>query len=249
MKYFLWLYLANIINRIRWLGIVVARCSLLAIVIGHLVLAQHTKPEYYDLVEHYINVMWLYFGLSLVLVFVPSENFILNILALYKRDSFMRNSFVSKILRLIKYTIKHDLLQLPYSKSLYQKIINSKRMKWICIAMYLYDLYKGFSRALRDLWYIVIAYFGFVIATWAYVKLTGMQLYYYSIIATSIEWIFAIAGFLIFKIIFVPSFSVIKKIAVKLIVDIIRHKLGFNNLENKIDDKLAEYEKSGDHYA
>ena len=50
MKYFLWLYLANIIHRIRWFGSVVARLSLVGLVIEHIALATHSKPAYYDIV-------------------------------------------------------------------------------------------------------------------------------------------------------------------------------------------------------
>lgn len=243
MKYFLWLYLANIINRVRWLGIVVARMSLIALVLEHLILAQPVRPDYYLVVEHYINWTWVCWLVSLLLVFIPSERFILNALAMYKRDTFMRESIASKVLRLIKYVIKHDLLSMPYRKSLYQRLINERRIKWICIVMYVYDLYKGFGRALRDLWTVVIAYAGFIVATWAYVEITGVQLYYYPTINNGMDWLIALASFLVFKVIFIPSFSVIKRIAIKLFIDVLRYKFGFGNLETKLDTKLATYEK------
>ncbi|RTL00507.1 MAG: hypothetical protein EKK57_06925 [Proteobacteria bacterium] len=243
MKYFLWLYLANIINRVRWLGILTARVSLILLVVEHLILAQPVRPDYYAQVEHYINWTWVWWLVSLLLVFIPSEGFILNTLAMYKRDSFMRESIASKVLRLVKYVIKHDLLAMPYRKSLYQRLINPQRIKWICILMYCYDLYKGFARALRDFWLVIVAYAGFIVATWLYVKLTGVQLYYYPTIDHGMGWLIALASFLIFKVIFIPSFSVIKRIAIKLFIDLLRYKFGLGNLESKLDAKLATYEK------
>lgn len=244
MKYFLWLYLANIINRIRWFGSVVARLSLIGLVVEHLLLATHDKPVYYDIVNHYINMTWLIFALSLVFVFVPSEGFILNCLAFYKRDKFMRESFISKVLRLVKYVVKHDLLNMPYRRSIYQMLVTDKRIKWICIAMYIYEIYKGFKRVFSDIWCIAVIYAGFVIATWAYITFTGNQLYYAHTIATSMEWFVAIVTFLIFKVIFVPSFSVIRKIVVTLVIAIIKDKISVvGHIEGKIDAKLAKYEQ------
>lgn len=243
MKYLLWLYVANIVNRIRWFGIVVAKVSLLGLVVEHLIIAGHQKPVYFDIIEHYINLTWLVFALSLVLVFIPSEKFILNVLALYKRDEFMRDSFISKILRLVKYVIKHDLLQMSYRRSIYQSLVNAKRIKWLCMIMYIYDVYKGFSAALRNISYLIVAYFGFVIATWLYVKMTGNSIYYYHTIDESMSLLFAISGFLILKVIFIPSFSVIKSIVIKAIMGVIRHKFRFGELETKLDNKLATYEK------
>ena len=45
------------------------------------------------------------------------------------------------------------------------------------------------------------------------------------------------------KVIFIPSFSVIKRIAIKLFIDLLRYKFGLGNLESKLDAKLATYEK------
>lgn len=246
MKYFLWLYLANILNRVRFIGVSISRVSLLFITIAYFSLATHQQPTYYQIVLHYIHLAWLIFAISLLLVFVPSEKYILNILMIYKRDEFMRNSIISKIFRVIKYTIKYDWFNMPYRKSIYQSLINAKRIKWLCILMYLYDLYKGFAKALQDVWYIIVVYFGFVVATWLYVKLTGTQLYYYSTIHTSVDWLIAIASFLIFKIIFIPSFSVIKKMLIKVIVAIVRDKFGISIFEEKLNTKLMQFEQRGE---
>lgn len=244
MKYFLWLYLANIIHRVRWFGSVVARLSLVGLVIEHMALATHSKPAYYDIVYHYINMTWLVFILAVLFVFVPSEGFILNCLAFYKRDKFMRESFLSKILRLVKYVVKHDLLNMPYRRSIYQMLVTDKRIKWICIAMYAYEVYKGFKKIFSDIWCIAIVYAGFVIATWLYIKFTGAEIYYANSITTSMEWFVAIVSFLIFKVIFVPSFSVIRKIVVSLVISILKDKIKVvGHIEGKIDAKLASYEQ------
>lgn len=246
MRFFLWIYVANIMHRVRWLGVNVGRLSLFAILLGYLSLAQPMEPMYSAVVHHYINLLWLCFGLSFIFAFVPSESFVLSMLAMYRRDEFMQNSIVSKIARLIKYFIKHDLLGMQYSKSIYRKLVNNKRVKLLCWAMYGYDVYKGFKFILNFVWEIIVLYFGFVCATWLYVYFTHANLYYYRLIHSSMEWVWAVVSFLILKILLVPSFSAIRRMIGRVIIAILRDKFGVNRFEDRINNKLAMYEKEGD---
>lgn len=245
MRYFLWVYLANILNRFRWMGICIARASLPALLLLYLALAFPNVPIYAEQVHHYINMTWLVYGLSLLIIFLPSEKFILNVLMFYRRDVFLRESFVAKVAKLIKYFIMQDLLGKSYSEGIYRKLVNNKRIKWLCILVYIYDTYRGFAKALSDVWILLTVYFGFVCATWLYVKFTGVMLYYYHVIETSIDWVYAIVAFLILKVLFVPSFSAIKRMIGQVIIHILKHKFGISTLEVKLDAKLAKYEDVG----
>lgn len=246
MRYFLWIYFANILNRFRWLSICVAKLSLPILLILYLTLAFPTIPVYYGQVHSYIILMWIVYAVSLFLIFIPSEKFILNVLMLYRRDIFLRESFVAKIAKLIKYFIMQDILGKNYSEGIYRKLVNNKRIKWLCILIYFYDTYKGFAKAFRGFWLLTTVYFGFVFSTWLYVKITGINLYYYHVIETSVDIVYAIAAFLIFKILFIPSFSVIKKMIGQLIIQMLKYKFGISKLETKVDEKIASYEKAGE---
>jgi hypothetical protein len=176
------------------------------------------------------------------LILLPSENYIRNVLTLYKRDHYLRDSLIARILRLIKFTIKHDFFNMSYSKGIYQKLVTPKRIKWLCILMYFYDLYRGYRRTWSDLAYLVVAYFGFACASWLYVYVTGSQLYYYHTVVESFDWGVAIIGFLIFKVIFIPSFSTLLSIGIRLIWNMFYYKLGISNLGSRVDEKLARYQ-------
>ncbi|MBX9866846.1 MAG: hypothetical protein K2Y14_08005 [Burkholderiales bacterium] len=242
MKYLLWLYLANISNRFRWFAATTFRLSLIALAIEHLALATHIKPVYYEHVMHIVNLTWLLALFAWFVMLLPSAKYITNVLTIARRDDFMRNSLLAKILRLIKYIVKHDLFDKKYSRGLYQRIVTPKRIKWLYIGLYLYDLYKVYSRALGDLVYLVVAYFAFVCASWLYVDLTGSNLYYYSSIVTSFNWGLAIVGFLIFKVIFLPDFGTLKNAAIKIAISAALHKFGIIKAGYKLDEKLASYE-------
>lgn len=242
MKYLLWLYVANISNRFRWFGMTVFRICVVLYGVLHLALASHDKPLYYDHIMHYINLTWLYALLSLIVMFLPSEKFIMNVMAIYKRDRFMRESIIAKLFRLAKLVVKHDFFDMSYTKSLYAKIVTAKRIKWLCIALYIYDVYKAYKQAFGDVIMLLVLYFGFVCATWIYVSLTGSSLYYYSSISWSMGWGIAIASFLIFKVIFLPSFSTIKNALIKIGISMALHKFGLIKAGYKIDEKLASYE-------
>ena len=244
MKYLLWLYLANISNRFRWFATVLFRLSMIALAVEHLALATHTRPVYYDHVMHIINLTWLAALLAWFVMLLPSSKCITNVLTIARRDDFMRNSLFAKILRLIKYIVKHDLFDKKYSRGIYQRFVTPKRIKLLYIGVYLYDLYKVYSRALGDLIYLVVAYFAFVCASWLYVDLTGSNLYYYPSIATSFNWGLAIIGFLIFKVIFLPDFRTLKNAAIKIAISAALHKFGIIKAGYKLDEKLASYEPS-----
>ena len=241
MSYFIWLYAANLSNRFRWIGQNIFRISLIALALEHLALAQHQRPIYYDQMMHYINITWLWMILSWIIILLPSDKFIRNVLTMYKRDGYLRDSLIAKILRLVKFTIKYDLFNMEYSKGIYQKVVTPKRIKWLCILMYLYDLYVGYKRAVADIVYFIVAYFGFACASWFYVYLTGSQIYYYHTIVESFDWGIAIIGFLIFKVLFIPSFSTIFSIGLRILGKVVYYKFGVAGMGDKIDRKLAQY--------
>jgi hypothetical protein len=243
MKFLLWLYLANISNRIRWIGSTVFRFGLLALAIEYLLLSPHTRPVYFQHLAHVIHITWIVLIFAWLAILFPSERLILNIMTIARRDSFLRDSLVARVLRLIKYMLKHDLLKLKYTKSLYQRIVTPKRIKILYIILYCYDLYKGYRRVLGDLAYLIAGYFSFVCASWIYVYLTGASLYYYSIIDTSFAWGVAIVGFLIFKILFLPDFATIKDAIIRIIIKAVLHKMGLVKLGHSLEDKLSKYEQ------
>lgn len=241
MIYLLWLYLANISNRFRWFASTVFRLSMVALAVEHLALATHSRPIYYDHLMHVINLTWLTALIAWFVMLLPSAKYITTVLTISRRDQFFRDSIFVKILRLIKYIIKHDLLHRKYSRSLYQRIVTPSRIKWLYIGLYLYDLYKVYSRAVGDLIYLVVVYFAFVCASWLYVDLTGSNLYYYASVASSFNWGLAIAAFLIFKVIFLPDFNTLKNAAIKVAISTALHKFGIIKAGYKLDDKLASY--------
>ncbi len=243
MKFLLWLYLANISNRIRWIGSTVFRFGLLSLAIEYLLLSPHLRPIYFDHVMHFVHITCIVLIVAWLAILFPSERFILNIITIARRDRFLRDSLVARVLRLVKYIIKHDLFKLKYTKSLYQRIVTPKRIKILCIGMYFYDLYKGYQRVLGDLVYLIIAYFSFVCASWIYVYLTGAQLYYYPMIDRSFDWGLAIVGFLMFKIIFLPDFGTIKDAIIRIVIKAILHKTGMVKLGYNLEDKLNKYEQ------
>ena len=246
MKYFIWVYFANILHRMRWLGTSIGRLSLFVIMLGYILLAQPAKPIYFDVIHHYINLGWLIFILSFLFAFIPSEGFILSMLAMHRRDRFMRNSLVAKVLRLMTSFIKYDILGLKYSKNIYLRLVSPKRVRLLCWAMYFYDAYKGFKFILGFVTELIVLFFAFVFATWLYVHFTHANLYYYSIVTTSVEWFWAIVSFLIIKVLFVPSFSALRRMIGRVIVAVIKSKFGINKFEDRIDVKLAKYEQEGD---
>lgn len=247
MIYLLWLYLANISNRFRWFASTIFRLSMIALAVEHLALATHARPIYYDHLMHVINLTWITTLVAWFVMLLPSAKYITTVLTISRRDEFMRDSIFAKILRLVKYIIKHDLLHRKYSRSLYQRVVTPSRIKWLYIGLYLYDLYKVYSRAISDLIYLVAAYFAFVCASWLYVDLTGSNLYYYASIASSFNWGLAIVAFLIFKVIFLPDFSTLKNAAIKIVISAALHKFGIIKAGYKLDDKLASYESKEEH--
>ncbi len=242
MKYLLWLYVANISNRFRWFGMTVFRICVVLLGGLHLLLATHNRPMYYDSIQHYINLTWIYAVLSLLLMFLPSQKYIFSILSIYKKDRFIRENIIAKVLRLVKLIVKHDFFDMSYSKGLYNKLVTAKRIKWLCIALYIYDVYKAYRRAVGDLLTLLVLYFGFVCATWLYVKLTGVNLYYYPSISWSIGWVIALSSFLILKVIFLPSFSTIKSVIIKLVISMVLHKFGLVKAGYKLDEKIDSYQ-------
>lgn len=246
MSYFLWLYIANISNRFRWLGQNIFRFGLLALGLEYLALAQAEKPVYYGQLYHYIDLTWLIVILAWLVILLPSENYIRSILTLYKRDNFLRDSLLARVLRLIKLTVKHDWLKREYSPGIYQKLVTPKRLKWLGILMYFYDLYLGYRRTFGEIAYFVVIYFGFSCATWIYVKFTGSQLYYYPTVLNSFDWGVAVIGFLIFKVLFIPSFSTLFSIGIRLVGKMLYYKLGISEWEQRLDQRLARYNRYKD---
>jgi hypothetical protein len=220
---------------------------MIALAVEHLALATHARPIYYDHLMHVINLTWITTLVAWFVMLLPSAKYITTVLTISRRDEFMRDSIFAKILRLVKYIIKHDLLHRKYSRSLYQRVVTPSRIKWLYIGLYLYDLYKVYSRAISDLIYLVAAYFAFVCASWLYVDLTGSNLYYYASIASSFNWGLAIVAFLIFKVIFLPDFSTLKNAAIKIVISAALHKFGIIKAGYKLDDKLASYESKEEH--
>ena len=206
MAYFIWLYLANISNRFRVLASNIFRLSLIALVVEYLLLATHSQPAYYSQLIAIIKDTSLILLASFILVLLPSQKLILNLLALKKHDNFLRNSLFMRVLRLIKYSVKYGLLKRAPSRGVYRRLITKKRLKWIFIALYCYDLFSAYKKLFLDLGYLIFAYFSFACATWLYVRLSGAHIYYIHLIDSSFAWGLAIIGFLTFKILFLQIF-------------------------------------------
>ncbi len=246
MGYFLWLYIANISNRFRWLGQNIFRLGLLVLGFEYLALAQPEKPVYYATLYHYIDRTWLVIILAWLVILLPSETFIRSILTLHKRDNFLRDSLAVRILRLIKLTVKQDWLKREYSVGIYQKLVTPRRLKWLGILMYFYDLYRGYRRSFVEISYFIIIYFGFTCSVWLYVKLTGSSLYYYPTVLNSFDWGIAIISFLIFKVLFIPSFGTLFSIGIRLVGKMLYYKLGVSDWEHKLDERLARFKPRKD---
>ena len=243
MKYIIWIYLANISNRFREFAINIFRLSLLALIIEYLFLTPHVRPLYTDHLLPYIDKTWLILVISFIMVLLPSDKLVFNIISWAKRDKFLRENIIIRCLRLLKYRIKHDLFNKKISESLYTRFITPRRVKYVYILLYLWDIYKGYGRLFRDVFYAIVAYFGFAVATWLYVRFTGSSIYYIHTVNESFALGVAIIGFLIFKIIFLPSWKTIQAIGLYILGRVVVHQLGIVKMEQALAEKLEKFEK------
>ncbi|MEN9946797.1 MAG: hypothetical protein RLZZ293_1183 [Pseudomonadota bacterium] len=237
MQYFLWLYLATLSNRLRNISCLIFRSGLFVLVGEYLLLATHAKPVYYSELIHWVNLTKLVLFLAWLMMLLPSEQHIRRVLLVKRREQWFRDSSIVRLIRLAKLYLGNSNLK-SNQANWYTKLITPKRLKYLYIALYLYDLYQSYKRPFSDILYLIIAYLGFICASWLYVELTATQLYYYSIIATSMKWAIAIISFIIFKVIFIPDFKVIKDIIMQIIMRVILHKLGLISLVHHLELKL-----------
>ncbi len=243
MLYFLYLYLAGISNRLRFIAAIIFRLGLCAVSIEYLCLAAHDCPFYFQQLISYVKFTWMVIWGGLFLTLCPSSNCINNILTLYKYDQFLRHSLIIRLLRMIKRYIQQELCSENPHGGWYQRLVTPKRIRYLALSFYLYDLGKAYKQRGADFLIFIVLYLAFISATWVYMKVTGESIYYAPLISSSINWGMTIGGFLIFKALLFPDWNTIKNSAVQILLRVVLHQSGYIKFSFKLDNYLNKYYK------